>query len=129
MIILNTWKKDNSGKQVFSWTFDILTENMQTSLTEVDIVPNSRFEIYIVKPITFLSSFMFCASNMVFTSMFKLHIVNSLVIIEFSLAGKTSKLSLTHEILYSKYKFFFKLNCIFTSYYLLWQKGMQILFC
>ena len=85
--------------KLFLWTFDILTE---TSLTHFDNVPNSGFEINIIKPtlheekaVIFISLFMSCAPNIVFNSTFVLYIVNSLVIIHHSLVEKTSQMSLT----------------------------------
>ena len=45
MIILKAWEQTINGENYFWRTSDIFTENMQTSLTHVDDVPNSHSEI------------------------------------------------------------------------------------
>ena len=64
------------------------------------MVPNSRYKLKIVKHIFHKENkvFLYCASYKVFNLMFALHIVNSLVIIDFLLVESTSQISLTQKI-------------------------------
>ena len=56
-------------------------------------------------PMTFISLVMFCACNIIFNSTLVLHIVSSLVIIDFSFVEKVSQMFLTYKILYKTHFF------------------------
>ena len=75
------------------------------SLTHINNVPNSLFELNVFKSIFHKENisfsmlyFLSCVFDKILKLIFALHIVKSLVIIDFCVAEKTSQMSLTHKI-------------------------------